>query len=369
MTPRILLVAGPRPEIIKLAPVYHALKALPDVEVQVLHVRQQTHEAMAPFREMDYRPDFTSTIINRQRNTLGEQTAEILDAVDQALVWMPRPHLVLVQGDTSTTLGAALAAFYQQIPVGHVEAGLRTHAAEPFPEEMNRRLVDQIASIHFAPTRGACMNLSAEGVGSAMSRYVTGNPVVDVLAKEVAARPLQSPPGVPLVLITCHRRERLDERLRLLVDAVKRLEHGPLAPIIIWPVHPNPAVDDYVRKHLAESPAVCLLGPKSYREFIALLGRVALVVTDSGGVIEEATTLGKPLVIIRDVTERPEALEHGGHLVPMRDMPHLAGIVETMLRGQRLRPLPAPGVLCTVFGDGHAGERIAQLAVDYCRRS
>lgn len=355
---RILLVVGPRPEIIKMSPIYRALRAMP-VDSPLCWVGQQTHEAMAPLDEFGMKVD-EIVPVHRDENTLAEALSWIVQGVDRVLAAL-RPDLVLVQGDTTTTVGAALAAFYRQIPVGHVEAGLRSgRATEPFPEEMNRRLISQMASIHFAPTMRAEGNLHEEIRDAEV--YLTGNPIVDVLTAAAPHLKRDWPRPRPLVLVTCHRRERIDERLKLLMEAVHILAASDEAPQIVWPVHPAPALDASVRSALGATANVTVTGPQGYGEFIRLMARAALVVTDSGGVIEEATTLGIPLLIIRDVTERPEALEHGARLVPLAEMHTLSALMAEWVR----KPMTG---WCPVFGNGHAGERIARLAVDYCRRA
>jgi len=262
---------------------------------------------------------------------------------------------VLVQGDTGTTLAGALAAYYQHIPVGHIEAGLRSFdQANPFPEEANRTLVSRLATWHFAPTPQAAANLQREGVPTA-SVLVTGNTVVDALGDLLGIKAGDVlPPSTDKVVVTAHRRENFGPPLREVCAALKQLAHRHPKVEWVFPVHPNPEVRRIIRQTLATPPVnVRLCKPLDYPEFIRLLAQSRLAVTDSGGVQEEASVLGIPLVVMRETTERPEALGPGGFLVPpSREalVAKVSALLALPTKPRRMHQSP--------FGDGCAGERI-----------
>jgi UDP-N-acetylglucosamine 2-epimerase (non-hydrolysing) len=368
MTRRIFVAVGTRPEVVKLAPVIRALQARADRFEVVVCAAGQHQDVPAWLRERGLRT--TLDLVVNWRHDLSAQLADLTEKI-AAVLKGDRVDLVLVEGDTTTTLGAALAALYQGIPVGHVEAGLRTgNPAEPFPEEMHRRLVTQVATLHFCPTWRALGHVQRERPDAkARGRaWLTGNPVVDELNRECAA--LWGSTSAPLaailaeaaapsrlsVLVTCHRREAWDERLGLLIRAVVEMAERMPDVDIVWPLHPNPRIAAPVRQATLGTYAnVRACYPLPYRQFLAALRSAAVVVTDSGGVIEEAVTLGRRTLIIRDETERPEAVEVGAaSLVPVSAMKDLPRLVEEAMASPVLGP-------SEVFGDGWAGERIASL--------
>jgi len=294
--------------------------------------------------------------------TLSGFAAKAVQALTNVLE-CERPDLVLVQGDTTTVFAASLAAFYQGIPVGHVEAGLRTrNKRSPFPEEINRRLTTVLADLHFAPTPAARDNLLEEHV-DASSVFVTGNPVIDALqmirgrAQEAACRKfpfLEN--GRRTVLITSHRRENQGEPLRRICRAVDRLveEHEDLQ--VIWPVHPNPKVSEVVHNLLDRKERIYLPGPIEYCSFVGVMAVSSLILTDSGGLQEEAPVLGKPVLVLRDTTERPEGVRAG--------TAKLVGTSESKIVEQASRVLGSETLYsktclaASPYGDGRAGERI-----------
>lgn len=360
----ILTLFGTRPEIIKLAPVIRALEARAG-RWRTLNVSSSQHtDLLYPFAErLAVRIDRDLAVM-KPGQAPNEVLARVLAGLDPLLA-AEQPDLLLVQGDTTTALAGALAAFHRGIPVGHVEAGLRTgDAMSPFPEEMNRRLVTRLARFHFAATAGNVKTLRAEGVPH--DRIVlTGNTVVDSLHEiqaghEPSARlteVLASLKDLRLIALTTHRRESfggvMEGHLRALRRFVER--HDDLA--LVFPVHPNPAVRAAADAALAGAPRVVRLDPLEYPDFIHLLSRAWLIVSDSGGVQEEAPTLGKPLLVLREKTERPEVLQCGvGRLVgnaPGRLEALLEEALEDAGWFERARTTPNP------FGAGDSGVRIA----------
>jgi UDP-N-acetylglucosamine 2-epimerase (non-hydrolysing) len=321
MARRVLLIFGTRPEAIKLAPLAHTLAADPDLDVRVCVTaqhRQMLDQVLALF---ELRPHVDLDVMT-QGQTLPALTSAVLTGVARVLR-EERPELVIVQGDTTTTFASALAAFYERAAVGHVEAGLRTgNLAAPWPEEANRVLTSALTALHFAPTQRARRNLEREGVARS-SIVVTGNTVVDALVQTRArldASPALAaeadrllpalPPSQRLVLVTGHRRESFGQGFRNICAALRTLAAREDVAIV-YPVHPNPQVSSVVHEELGRLARVHLIAPLEYPSFVRLLSRARLVLTDSGGVQEEAPALGVPALVMRDTTERPEAVEAG----------------------------------------------------------
>jgi UDP-N-acetylglucosamine 2-epimerase (non-hydrolysing) len=362
----VAVLLGTRPEAIKLAPVVRALRAR-GASPRVL-VTGQHEELLRPVLQDLELPVDENLRVMAQDQGLADLSARLLSAVDEALLRL-RPGVIVVQGDTTSAAMGALAAFYRDVPVAHVEAGLRTgDARNPFPEEMNRRLVAQLADLHFAPTARARAQLLAEGV-AAERVHLVGNTVVDALhdARERLLPRLPADPatdalgrGRRLVLVTAHRRESFGEDLRAIVEGVRRIARAFAGDVeVAYPVHLNPHVDGPVRELLAGEPGVRLLDPLPYLRFLDLLTRATLVVTDSGGVQEEATALGKPFLVVRRTSERLEAIDAGvGELVGT-DAGAIAEAAGRLLSDPALyarRATPS-----AVFGDGRAGDRIAEV--------
>ena len=363
----VAVLIGTRPEAVKLMPVVRALEragAAPAV-----YVTGQHRELLAPIlADLDLVPSEDLGVM-QPNQALADLSARLLIAV-QALLRRRRPGTLVVQGDTTSVAMGALAAFYEDVRVAHVEAGLRTgHRRNPFPEEMNRRLVGSIADLHFAPTPRARENLLAENV-PAESIHLVGNTVVDALfhardhvvprlPPDPATEPLLRSPH-PLVLVTAHRRESFGPDLLAIAEGLKRLAFSFAGRIqIVYPVHLNPNVDAVMRGALAGVPGIHLTPPLSYLRFVQLLLRARLVVTDSGGVQEEAAALGVPFLCARRTSERLEAVEAGvGELVgPDADALFTAAsrlLLDDTAHARRATPT-------TAFGDGKAGERIARI--------
>jgi UDP-N-acetylglucosamine 2-epimerase (non-hydrolysing) len=365
MTPplRVMAVMGTRPDTIKMAPVVHALRAArPEIE-PIVCVTAQHREMLDEVLDLfGITPDIDLDIMTKVQS-LTEITTRVLIGMERALI-EARPDVVLVHGDTATSTAAALAAFYQKIPVGHVEAGLRTSTIlEPFPEEANRRLTGVLTSFHFAPTVRAKMNLLAERTDHAHV-VVTGNTVIDAfLATEQRIREHALPtpsldgldPARPLIFVTAHRREN-HEQMGEIARAIGTIAGFPERPQILWPVHPSPSVRPVVYQMLGATPGVHLVDPLNYAETVAAVARAHFVLTDSGGLQEEAPTLGRPVLVMRRETERPEGLEAGTLRLIGAEY---ADIVE-----ETRRLLTDPALYARMshasnpYGDGRAAQRI-----------
>jgi len=371
---KVLSIFGTRPEAIKLAPVIKALRARPSEFTSRVCVTGQHRELLDQvLRLFDIRPDHDLAVMQPDQS-LFYSTSRILTELEPVLT-KEKPDWVLVQGDTTTSFVASLAAFYLRIPVAHVEAGLRScDLAQPFPEEANRRLADALATLHFAPTEGARQNLLAEGVPDSRIR-VTGNTVIDALL-DVAARPYDYARGplaaLPLdsrrvILVTAHRRESFGEPLRTLCQAIRTLAERYPDAHIVYPVHLNPNVQQPVRELLAGQPNISLLEPLDYEPFVHLMKRSTLILTDSGGVQEEAPSLGVPVLVMRDVTERPEGVAAGGARVVGTDTSAIVAAASELLDSPaahaRMSKARNP------YGDGKASERILSTLLEFTSAS
>jgi UDP-N-acetylglucosamine 2-epimerase (non-hydrolysing) len=358
---KILVVFGTRPEVIKLAPVVRLLRRSrllePIVCVTAQH-RQMLDQMMQVF---DLDPDFDLNIMT-DRQSLVEISQRVLEGVSR-IVHQVHPACVLVQGDTTTTFASTLAASYAEVPVAHVEAGLRTHDKHPFPEEINRRLTTQLADLHFAPTNGARDNLLREGVASEQV-LVTGNTVVDALNWM-----LQGVNGAPTgvdglsgidwkhdlpVLVTAHRRENWN-KMEQICQALRGLVRLDPRVHVVFPIHPNPVLREVLHSQLNKTVRVHLLPALPYTGFLGLMKHCRVVVTDSGGVQEEVASLGKPVVVMRKTTERPEVITSGYGVLVGTEPAAIVRAVEAALfrpNGQHHK---------NPFGDGHASERIVRV--------
>jgi len=314
---RCMVIIGTRPEAIKLAPVMHALReAGHQVRTQLVLTGQHGELVDEVLKLFHLKPEFDLDLM-RHYQTLSQFTARALTALTD-LFARERPDLILVQGDTTTVFAASLSAFYQRIKVGHVEAGLRTHdKGNPFPEEINRRLTGVLADLHFAPTEEARLNLLLERIPDSQI-FVTGNPVIDALqmtreqARTVARKQFAClDNGLRTILVTSHRRENQGEPLERICRAIARLTEQYLDVQVIWPVHPNPRVFKTVHRLLSDKPNIHLVSPMGYCAFVGVMEMSTLILTDSGGVQEEAPALGRPVLVMRETTERPEGIDAG----------------------------------------------------------
>jgi UDP-N-acetylglucosamine 2-epimerase (non-hydrolysing) len=361
---KILTVFGTRPEAIKMAPVIRAL--LDDGRAEcVTCVTGQHRQMLDPVLELfDIRPDYDLDIMV-QAQTLAHVTCAVLEKLDTILV-QERPDWVVVQGDTTSAMAAALAAFYRRIPVAHVEAGLRTNDAfNPYPEEVNRRYIDCVASAHFAATKQNEEALLREGV-SPSSIMTTGNTVIDALLY-IANRPFTLEgsllAGLPfgekrIVLVTAHRRENWGAPLREICAALREIAVRHSDVHIVYPVHLNPSIQGPVHELLGKVANISLLPPLDYLTFVQLAKRSYMVLTDSGGVQEEMPSLGKPVLVMRQVTERTEALQAGtAALVGTSAEAIVAGATELIENTERYREMTSSK---NPYGDGLAAHRIAE---------
>lgn len=366
MVGKVLTVFGTRPEAIKMAPVVMALKDTPGIECFVAVTAQHRQMLDQVLNLFSINPDYDLDIMKERQDLYGVTTLALngLKRVYEEL----RPDLVLVHGDTTTTFAGALAAFYQQIPVGHVEAGLRTYNRyAPFPEEMNRCLTGRLAELHFAPTEKARQNLLAEGVPPE-TIWVTGNTVIDALLKTVGDYDLRSLlPGVDwsrrIILVTAHRRENWGEPMREIFRAVRELVCSFVDVEVVFPVHKNPVVREMALSELSGLGRVHLIEPLDYEPFANLMNRSYLILTDSGGIQEEAPSLGKPVLVLRETTERPEALMAGTVRLVGTDRERILSEVSRLLTDDEAYESMARAQ--NPFGDGHAAERIAQTVSEF----
>ncbi|MCI1193654.1 UDP-N-acetylglucosamine 2-epimerase (non-hydrolyzing) [Calidifontimicrobium sp. SYSU G02091] len=371
-----LICVGTRPEIIKMAPVRDALRAAGQ-RVMVVHTGQHSEMAWPLFDFFDMRPDICLRL-RRERDGLPHLAAELLDVLGTAIARL-QPGYVLVHGDTLSAMAAAQAAFFARVPIAHVEAGLRSgRTDDPFPEEMCRQVIGRFADLHFAPTERAALNLRAEGVNSDRI-VVTGNTVVDAaLATRRRLRlpgAWRHPPPLEhlfadssgrIVLVTAHRRENWGGGIAAIARAVVQIVRGHADVRAIWPLHANPRVAQTVENELRHAPdevraRVLLLPPVDYPSLIDCLSRSWLVLTDSGGIQEEAASLGKPVFVLRETTERPEILDAGlGRLVGADENRIVAAFDALSADAEAYRRMCA-SLAFNPFGDGLAATRIAEI--------
>ena len=359
---KVMTVFGTRPEAIKMAPLVKELEKNEKIEsivcVTAQH-RQMLDQVLAIF---DIKPDYDLDIM-KDRQTLISITTNVLQGLDEVLK-KAKPDIVLVHGDTSTTFVGALAAFYNQIPVGHVEAGLRTYDKySPFPEEMNRCLTGRIADLHFSPTISNRNNLIKEAIDD-KDIYITGNTVIDALKTTVSKnyKLCSSMSNVDfskrVILVTAHRRENLGEPLENICRALKRIVTEFKDVELVYPVHLNPAVRETVNKYLADMDRVHLIDPIDVRDMHNAMDRSFMIMTDSGGLQEEAPSLGKPVLVLRNETERPEAVEAGTVKV--------AGVCEDVIYDMAKKLLTDENEYSSMahavnpYGDGEASRRTVE---------
>jgi len=377
MTPlRVLSIFGTRPEAVKMAPVVQALKSQRGVESRVCVTAQHREMLDQVLALFHIQPDHDLDLM-RPDQSLVELTAGILTRLDPVLE-KERPDWVLVQGDTTTVMAAALAAFYRGIRVGHVEAGLRTgDKRQPFPEEINRHLTTVLADLHFAPTERSRLNLLHEGVPETRIR-VTGNTVIDALQQIIRTDPPAQvrewldewgvrPGGRKLALVTAHRRENFGRPIEHICEGLKTLSHRYGNELhIVYPVHLNPNIQGPVYRLLAGIPKVSLIKPVDYISLIHLIKNAYIVLTDSGGIQEEAAGLGKPTLVLREVTERPEGVEAG--------VLRLVGSNKDRIVREAARLLDNPDAyaemarMTSLFGDGKAAGRIVEALLNQPKR-
>jgi UDP-N-acetylglucosamine 2-epimerase (non-hydrolysing) len=353
----ILCTIGTRPEAIKMAPVIRAFRSTTWARCRVMSTGQHRELVDSMLGFFGIQPDLDLDAM-RPNQTLVELIARLLPAVHDAIA-REQPAIVLGQGDTTTVLATAMASFYRKVPFGHVEAGLRTRRLyAPFPEEANRVLAGHLSALHFAPTASSRENLIREGI-DADTIHITGNTVIDAL---FLAAERDIPIGVELdatrrmVLVTAHRRESFGEPIRRICRAVRELHDRFPDVEFLWPVHPNPSIKLVVAAAFADRPRVRLCEPLAYGPFVSAMKHATLILTDSGGVQEEAPALGKPVLVLREESERPEAISSGVARLVGHDPRVIVAVASRLLDGEDAYRSMARGV--SPYGDGKAAERI-----------
>ena len=361
---RVMTIFGTRPEAIKMAPLVLELQSRQGIQPICCVTAQHREMLDAVLEIFRLKPDYDLNIME-PRQTLSTITTKCLLGMEGVLV-QAGPDLVLVHGDTSTTFAGALAAFYRQIPVGHVEAGLRTwDKYSPFPEEMNRKLVGDIADLHFCPTPANRENLAREGITDGV--FVTGNTVIDALKTTVrpdyqfATQALNSLDyaGKRIILVTCHRRENYGQPMANIMTALRRIADAFPDVELVYPVHLSPVVREAAGKYLSGHPRIHLIDPLSADEMHNLMARAYLVMTDSGGLQEEAPALGRPVLVLRRETERPEAVRAGTVRLAGTEEEEIFSLASELLHDERAYHAMAHAV--NPYGDGQACRRIADV--------
>ena len=363
----ILTVIGTRPEAVKLSPIVTALMKKSDINARVLVTAQHREMLDEVLNMFDIMPDYDLDIMS-DNQTPTDVFTQVLNGIQPILV-DTRPDWLLVQGDTTTVLASTIAAAYEKIPVGHVEAGLRTYNREnPFPEEINRVLTDHAASLHFAPTLTARKALLREGI-SEHTIHVTGNTVIDTL-NTIISRPAPSsfqtilgniPDDKRLILVTAHRRENFGEPLQRIIAALLQLAKRDDTHIV-YPVHPNPNINKPIKKLLLNQKNISVIEPLDYLTFAHLMKQSYLILTDSGGIQEEAPGLGIPVLVLRKVTERTEAVDQGTALMVGTDTNKIVRSATLLLDNKSSYKEMVKTV--NPFGDGNAAQRIVSILLD-----
>ncbi len=358
---KVMLVFGTRPEAIKMCPLVNELKSRKEIETVVCVTGQHRQMLDQVLEAFDVVPDYDLSIM-KDRQTLFDVTTNILNRIKEVLEEV-HPDVVLVHGDTSTTFVTALACFYLQIPVGHVEAGLRTYNIySPYPEEFNRQAVSIISAYNFAPTELSKQNLLKEGKNPD-TIYVTGNTAIDALKTTVRADythpELEWAKGSRLIMITAHRRENLGEPMKHMFRAIRRVcdEHPDVKAI--YPIHMNPVVRETAREILGDDERIHIIEPMDVLDFHNFLSRSFLILTDSGGIQEEAPSLGKPVLVMRDTTERPEGIKAGTLKLVGTDEQVIYENFKLLLENEEA--YRAMSTASNPYGDGFACKRIADI--------
>lgn len=362
---KIMTVFGTRPEAIKMAPLVHQLRQYDELEPFVCVTAQHRQMLDQVLEIFQITPDADLNMM-KDRQTLIQITTRALEGLDEVMK-KEKPDMVLVHGDTSTTFVASLAAFYNQIPVGHVEAGLRTwNKYSPFPEEVNRQLTGVMAELHFSPTNQAFNNLMQENKEE-QNIYITGNTVIDALKttvrKDYHHPVLEKVAGKKLILMTAHRRENLGEPMARMFRAIRRLvdKHPDIA--VVYPVHLNPAVIEASEKYLGQHDRIHLIQPLDAVDFHNFMSRSHLILTDSGGIQEEAPAFGVPVLVLRDTTERPEGIAAGTLKLAGTEEETIYSLADELLSNQEAYDKMAKAV--NPYGDGEASRRICEAILYY----
>lgn len=366
---KVMTIFGTRPEAIKMAPLVLELQKYEDIESIVTVTAQHRQMLDQVLNIFGIQPDYDLNIM-KERQTLVDITTRALAGLDDVMKKV-KPDIVLVHGDTTTTFVASLAAFYNQIAVGHVEAGLRTwNKYSPFPEEMNRQLTGVLADLHFAPTAKAAENLRAENKPE-HAIFITGNTAIDALkttVRQAYTHPiLERVAGSRMILLTAHRRENLGEPMRNMFRAVKRLVEDYDDVQVVYPVHLNPVVRELANDILGNDERIHLIEPLDVIDFHNFAARAHIILTDSGGVQEEAPSLGVPVLVLRDTTERPEGIEAGTLKLAGTDEQTIYALASELLTDERAYEQMAKA--SNPYGDGWASKRIAEAIRYYFKQS
>jgi len=366
---KVMTVFGTRPEAIKMAPLVKELGKYPDHIKPIVTVTAQHREMLDQVLQIfEITPDYDLNIM-KERQTLLEVTTRSLEGLNQVLADV-KPDIVLVHGDTTTTFVASLAAFYHSIPIGHVEAGLRTHNKySPYPEEMNRQLTGVLADLHFSPTSQSKQNLLLENKREE-SIYITGNTAIDALkttVRENYSHPVLDRLGSDrLILMTAHRRENTGEPMENMFRAIRRLVEKHEDVQVVYPVHMNPVVREIANRVLGEHGRIHLIEPLDVIDFHNFASRAYLILTDSGGVQEEAPSLGVPVLVLRDTTERPEGIEAGTLKLAGTDEEMIFDLADELLSDRAAHDKMAHA--SNPYGDGYASERIVKAILHHFKK-
>ncbi|WP_437629372.1 non-hydrolyzing UDP-N-acetylglucosamine 2-epimerase [Clostridium paraputrificum] len=369
MKKKIITIFGTRPEAIKMAPLVKELEKREEIESKVCVTAQHREMLDQVLEYFEIKPDFDLNIMKSKQSLTGI-TNRVLEGLEEVFI-KEKPDMILVHGDTTTTFASALAAFYQQIKVGHVEAGLRTFDKYfPFPEEMNRKLTGSLADLHFAPTKGSKNNLLREGI-SENDIYITGNTVIDAMLHTVKEdykfenEELNKIDYVnkKVIMITAHRRENWGEGVENICTALNKIVEDNNDVELVYLVHLNPVVKDVVHERLGGNDRIHLLPPLDTKETHNLMNKCFMVMTDSGGLQEEAPHLGKPVLVLRDVTERPEAVAYGTVKLVGTDIDKIVSEADELIQIKEAYEKMSKSV--NPYGDGKASERIADAILRY----
>lgn len=361
---KVMSIFGTRPEAIKMAPLIKELETREEIESIVCVTAQHREMLDQVLNTFSIKPDYDLNIMKKGQ-TLSEITARVLRGIEEVLE-KEKPNIVLVHGDTTTTFASALAAFYQQISIGHVEAGLRTYNKySPFPEEMNRQMVDCLTDMYFAPTNLSKENLVKEGI-SPEKIYITGNTVIDAMSKTVDSNYkneiLDWVGNYRLILLTAHRRENLGENMYSIFNAVNKIVNEFDDVKVIYPMHLNSKVREIAQEVLGNNAKVKLIEPLEVFDFHNFQNKAYLILSDSGGVQEEAPSLGKPVIVLRDTTERPEGIEAGTLVLAGTEEANIYKITKNLLEDENKYKAMSKAV--NPYGDGKASERIVDAIIE-----
>ena len=361
---KVLSVFGTRPETIKMAPLVKELDARPEIESIVCVTGQHRQMLDQVLTAFDIKPDYDLDIM-RDGQTLTDITVRVLEGMNKVIEEV-KPHIVLVHGDTSTAFASAMSAFYNRVPIGHVEAGLRTYNKySPYPEEINRQFIGTVADMNFSPTEKSKQNLINEGKDPA-TIYVTGNTAIDTMKLTVkddySDETVEWAKDSRLIVLTAHRRENIGDTMKGMFRAIKKICEKHTDVKVVYPVHLNPAVVSAANEVLGDMDRVRLIKPLEVFEFHNLLAKSHIILTDSGGIQEEAPSLHKPVIVLRDTTERPEGVEAGTLKLAGTDENVIYSMIDELLSSEEQYDKLASAV--NPYGDGFASRRIADAIIE-----